>query len=498
MVVDLFKAPCRRSVVARLAALKVLASGAALSASPLILADETAAKTPGRTYCFYRTCHRVKSLSETQALVGRDLSVVASHYDSCSKDRFNPCGLTSSGEPFLPGRADNAASPVLPDGTIVLVWSKTSNEAVVVRINNAGPYWKNRKLDLSRAAARKLGIGGVGEVTMRVLRAPTLQEARYSRNRRYQPVPGPIGAFASMDAAHAAMSIMVAQGHPGTVALAGLAAPGGRTDPSADLATAYSVPVVAGFSIPRGALAADLIAQTQIEQRVVMAAAPPTVDVLPVGPPAARLEPIAPKLNTATVATPRRTRVRAVEVRPVATDPLSAIAMAVTGLFAPPKTAEPNRASKSAARKIGKPKAASKTVVASKPAASQRIRVAAMKSEEFRAGHTTYAEDRYRKPNAGTSASQAKKIAAAKLAGKAKPQAGTGPAAPAKQAGLQRGKKSAALPKSAGWQSSAVFEVPAARPVLTGPQRWVPVDGLRENSERPRAPLRRVHPSALV
>ena len=495
MVVDLFKAPCRRSGVARLFALKLLASGAAVSASPIILADDTAAKTPGRTYCFYRTCHRVKSLSETQALVGRDLTVVASHYDSCAKDRFNPCGLTSSGEPFLPGRADNAASPILPDGTIVLVWSKTSNEAIVVRINNAGPYWKNRKLDLSRAAARKLGIGGVGEVTMRVLRAPTPQEARYSRNRRYQPVPGPIGAFASVDAAHAAMSIMVAQGHPGSVALAGLAAPSGRADPSGLIATAYSAPVVAGFSIPKGALAADLIAQTQIEQRVVMAAAPPTVDVLPVETSAARLEPVAPKLNTATVATPRRTRVRAVEVRPVATDPLSAIAMAVTGLFVPPRTAEPKRGTKPAARKIGKPKAASKTVVASKPAPSQRVRVAAFKSNEFRAGHTTYAEDRYRKPKAGASASQAKKVASAP---KVTPQAGTASAAPAKQAGIQRGKKSAALRKSGGWQSSAVFEVPAALPVLTGPKRWVPADGLRENNERPRAPLRRVHPSALV
>jgi hypothetical protein len=161
----------------------------------------------------------------------------------------------------------------------------------------------------------------------------------------------------------------------------------------------------------------------------------------------------------------------------------------------PPRTAEPKRGTKPAARKIGKPKAASKTVVASKPAPPQRVRVAAFKSNEFRAGHTTYAEDRYRKPKAGASASQAKKVASAP---KVTPQAGTASAAPAKQAGIQRGKKSAALRKSGGWQSSAVFEVPAARPVLTGPQRWIPVDGLRENNERPRAPLRRVHPSALV
>jgi rare lipoprotein A len=113
------------------------------------------------------------------------MTVVASHYDSCKKDRFNPCGLTSSGEPFFPERADNAASPVLPDGTVVMVWSKATKQAVVLRINNAGPYWGNRKLDLSRAAARTLGIAGVGEVTLRVLTAPTPAEARYAKNRRY-------------------------------------------------------------------------------------------------------------------------------------------------------------------------------------------------------------------------------------------------------------------------------------------------------------------------
>ena len=111
------------------------------------------AKGPGQTYCFYKKCHRVKTIAETQALVGRDLRIVASHYDSCSKDRFNPCGLTSSGERFAPERADNAASPILPDGTIALVWSKHTKEAIVIRINNAGPYWGNRQ-------ARSVACGG--------------------------------------------------------------------------------------------------------------------------------------------------------------------------------------------------------------------------------------------------------------------------------------------------------------------------------------------------
>jgi rare lipoprotein A len=464
-----------------------------------MLSIEAQAKSPGRTYCFYRTCHRVKSIAETQDLVGRDMTVVASHYDSCKKDRFNPCGLTSSGEPFLPGRADNAASPILPDGTIALVWSKSSNEAVIVRINNAGPYWGNRKLDLSRAAARKLGIGGVGAVTLRVLRAPTPQEARYSRNRRYVPVPGPIGAFASIDEAHAAVSIMVAEGNPSVVALAGLPAAAERSK-DLELASAYSSPVVAGFSIPRGALAAALIAQSKIEQRVVTAAAPPSVEVLPAEISAASVEPVAPKLNAALAVPPRRTRVRAVEVKPVAGDPLTAIAMAVTDLFSAPKTAKPARAEKRAAKKTVRAKQAATALAAAKPIPAQKVRVAALPSEEFRAGHTTYAEDRYKKPGTlkAVVPSAKKPAYATKSAGAAPASTAGVPQTTAKQARLPRSKKSAALRKASGWQSSAVFDLPAPPPVLTGPQPRIPADHLRDNDERSREPMRRVHPSALV
>ncbi|MGE5266899.1 MAG: septal ring lytic transglycosylase RlpA family protein [Deltaproteobacteria bacterium] len=499
MFVDLLKAPLRRRITARLIALNSFAAGAAIFAAPSMLTIEAQAKSPGRTYCFYRTCHRVKSIDETQALVGRDMTLVASHYDSCKKDRFNPCGLTSSGEPFLPERPDNAASPILPDGTIALVWSKTSNQAVIVRINNAGPYWGNRKLDLSRAAARKLGIGGVGAVTLRVLRAPTPEEARYSRNRRYEPVAGPIGAFASIDEAHAAVSIMVAEGNPRMVALAVPPAAAQRSK-DLELASAYSSPVVAGFSMPRGALAAALIAQTEIEQRVVTAAAPPSVEVRPADISAASVDPVAPKLNTASVVPPRRTRVRAVEVKPVAGDPLTAIAMAVTDLLSAPKAAKPARAEKRAARKTVRAKQASAAIAAAKPSPVQGVRVAALPSEEFRAGHTTYAEDRYRKQGTVKAAvPSAKKSAYATKSKGTAPAWTTGvPQTPAKQAGLPRSKKSAALRKASGWQSSAVFDLPTAPPVLTGPQPRIPADHLRENDERSRVPLRRVQPSALV
>jgi rare lipoprotein A len=172
-------------------------------ALPIKFATHAEAKTPGSTYCYHGTCHRVKTLSETQGLIGVEETIVASHYDDCSKDRYNPCGLTSSGERFHPERPDNTASPIYPDGTVLLVWSPQSKQALVVRVNNAGPYWGNRKLDLSRAAADKLGFAGSGVATLRVrvIKAPEVDESKYAKNRNYAPVPGDIGRYETMAAA---------------------------------------------------------------------------------------------------------------------------------------------------------------------------------------------------------------------------------------------------------------------------------------------------------
>lgn len=180
-----------------------------LSATAATVAD---AKTPGKTYCFYKKCHRVKSLSETRALVGHDVTLAASHYNDCRFDRYNPCGLTSSGEKFHPDRADNAASPIYPDGTVLLVWHEATQDAAVIRINNAGPYWGNRKLDVSIATAEQLGFRGRGVTTLetRVIKAPDTQEAKYSRNRRYRPVPGYIGKHASIEKAERAAVAAIA------------------------------------------------------------------------------------------------------------------------------------------------------------------------------------------------------------------------------------------------------------------------------------------------
>ena len=181
---------------------------ALMAIAPGFVAGTAEAKTPGSTYCFYKTCHRVKTLAETRALVGKEHTLPASFYDDCKADRYNPCGLTSSGEKFKPNAPDNAASSIYPDGTKLLVWSADTLQALVLRINNAGPYWGNRTLDVSRAAAEKLGFKhrGTANLKARILEAPSKADATYKKNRTYAPVAGDIGRYESAGAAHAAMT----------------------------------------------------------------------------------------------------------------------------------------------------------------------------------------------------------------------------------------------------------------------------------------------------
>ncbi|MDZ4843069.1 MAG: septal ring lytic transglycosylase RlpA family protein [Hyphomicrobium aestuarii] len=182
----------------RLVGASILAVSAGLAAPAAV-----EAKTPGKTYCFLGVCHKVLTLSEVSARVGKTSLLNTSYYDHCKSDRYNPCGLTSSGEVFNAGRADNAASPILPNGTVILVRNPANGRSAVLRVNNAGPYWGKRTLDVSRAAADALAFRkrGVAKLEVKVLKAPSKAEAGYQRNRRYAKVSGPIGQFSSLTAA---------------------------------------------------------------------------------------------------------------------------------------------------------------------------------------------------------------------------------------------------------------------------------------------------------
>lgn len=68
---------------------------------------------------------------------------------------------TASGERMNPS-AMTAAHRSLPFGTKVAVTNKRNGKTVVVRINDRGPFIKGRVIDVSKAAALKLGFLGAG------------------------------------------------------------------------------------------------------------------------------------------------------------------------------------------------------------------------------------------------------------------------------------------------------------------------------------------------
>ncbi|MBS0244087.1 MAG: hypothetical protein JSS20_18100 [Proteobacteria bacterium] len=169
-----------------------------------LVAETAEAKAPGQRFCHGRSCHRVMTLTETAEQVGKLRHLTVSYYDDCRQDSYNPCGLTSSGEVFRPGSPDNTASSIHPDGTVLLLRHPGTRLAAVVRVNNFGPFKGNRALDVSRATAQKLGFSGRGVAKLEVLvvQAPTAEEARYQKRRRYEPVPGFIGHADSIDHAY--------------------------------------------------------------------------------------------------------------------------------------------------------------------------------------------------------------------------------------------------------------------------------------------------------
>ncbi|MCO5100738.1 MAG: septal ring lytic transglycosylase RlpA family protein [Burkholderiaceae bacterium] len=79
---------------------------------------------------------------------------------------------TASGEPFDP-ESMTMAHPTLPLGSIVRVKNLRNGRSVELRVNDRGPYEKGRIADVSRAAARKLGMlrRGVTRARIELLRA---------------------------------------------------------------------------------------------------------------------------------------------------------------------------------------------------------------------------------------------------------------------------------------------------------------------------------------
>jgi rare lipoprotein A len=93
----------------------------------------------------------------TQSLQG-----TASYYGAKFQGR-----RTASGERFNQ-EALTAAHKTLPFGTRVRVTNLRNGESVEVKINDRGPYIRGRIIDLSKGAAREIGMLRSGTAKVRV------------------------------------------------------------------------------------------------------------------------------------------------------------------------------------------------------------------------------------------------------------------------------------------------------------------------------------------
>ena len=129
---------------------------------PLTVAQRKAAAVAARKKEAARVARVIRAAGPPPP-IKKQYDGVASFYSDrqrlASGGRFNPSAMT-------------AAHRSLPFGTKVQVTDKHSGRKVTVTINDRGPYKRGRVIDLSRAAAHALGIGGRGVSNVRVTVIP--------------------------------------------------------------------------------------------------------------------------------------------------------------------------------------------------------------------------------------------------------------------------------------------------------------------------------------
>ena len=137
------------------------ALGVALSKVPAVVARTSQAPAPAPAAPAAPTPDRLSgSVGETQ-------TGLAAYYSQRLQGR-----RTASGARFDNG-AMTTAHQTLPFGTKVRVTNTKNGKSVVLRVNDRGPTQPKRILDVSQAAAQRLGIvrAGLAEVKLEVVEA---------------------------------------------------------------------------------------------------------------------------------------------------------------------------------------------------------------------------------------------------------------------------------------------------------------------------------------
>lgn len=123
-------------------------------------------------------CASYQPVSDTPVRIGRAYTVRGVTYIPAEQPGYDEVGYaswygnesgnrTARGEKFRPAGI-SAAHPTLPLPSYVEVTELTSGRTVLVRVNDRGPFARGRIIDLSRGAAKLLGVDRQGHIAVRV------------------------------------------------------------------------------------------------------------------------------------------------------------------------------------------------------------------------------------------------------------------------------------------------------------------------------------------
>lgn len=141
-------------------------------------------------------CASYQPVSDTPVRVGRPYTIRGTTYVPAEQPGYDQVGYaswyghesgnrTARGEKFRPGWI-SAAHPTLPLPSYVEVTELTNGRTLLVRVNDRGPFAQGRIIDLSRGAAKLLGIERQGQAAVRVRLAKSDERDR-KRLRKGKP-----------------------------------------------------------------------------------------------------------------------------------------------------------------------------------------------------------------------------------------------------------------------------------------------------------------------
>ncbi|MEQ6119032.1 septal ring lytic transglycosylase RlpA family protein [Reichenbachiella sp. MALMAid0571] len=143
---------------------------------------------------FLTSCSAVKTVPANKAIIGKKIeSGIASWYGPGFHGK-----KTANGETF-DMNALTAAHRTLPFNTLVKVVNLNNGLSVTVRINDRGPYAKNRVIDLSKKAAGKLRMIESGTANIELILLKSDREISKKLTTPHYAIQ--IGSYASKSSA---------------------------------------------------------------------------------------------------------------------------------------------------------------------------------------------------------------------------------------------------------------------------------------------------------